>query len=59
MWAYAVACFSGLLFAAVLSLLVEKGDDHPGRRFTWWAVMQRPVPVHASPAGDVALRSQE
>jgi hypothetical protein len=45
MWAYAVACVSGLMFAAILSLVVEKGGDHPGRRFTWWAVMQRPVPT--------------
>src|SRR5205085_8048406 len=28
MWAYAVACLSGLVFAAVLSLLFEKGGDH-------------------------------
>jgi solute:Na+ symporter, SSS family len=44
MWAYTVACLSGLLLAVILSLVIEKGGDHPGRRFTWWAVMQRPVP---------------
>jgi SSS family solute:Na+ symporter len=44
MWAYAVSCLSGIVFAVILSLLFEKGGDHPGRRFTWWAVMQRPVP---------------
>jgi len=48
MWSYAVACLSGLFFGAVLSLLVEKGDDHPGRQFTWWAVMQRPLPQPTS-----------
>ena len=31
MWAYAVACLSGLLFAVILSLLVEKGGPHPGQ----------------------------
>lgn len=45
MWAYAVACLSGVLFAVILSLVIEKGGDHPGRRFTWWAVMQRPAPT--------------
>jgi solute:Na+ symporter, SSS family len=45
MWSYAVACLSGLVFGAVLSLLFEKGGDHPGRRYTWWAVMQRPLPL--------------
>jgi Na+/proline symporter len=44
-WAYAVSCVAGIIFAAILSLLFEKGGDHPGRRFTWWAVMQRPVPT--------------
>src|SRR5439155_12351249 len=44
MWSYAVACVSGLFFGVVLSLLAEKGTDHPGRRYTWWAIMQRPLP---------------
>jgi SSS family transporter len=44
MWSYAVACLSGLVFAVVLSLLIDKGGEHPGRRFTWWSVMQRPLP---------------
>jgi solute:Na+ symporter, SSS family len=57
MWAYAVACVSGLLFAVVLSLLIEKGGDHPGRRFTWWAVMQRPVPTPHGSAGAVPSQS--
>jgi Na+/proline symporter len=45
MWAYGVACVSGLALAVVLSLLIENGGDHPGRRYTWWAVMQRQVPA--------------
>jgi solute:Na+ symporter, SSS family len=44
MWSYAVACLSGVFFGVVLSLVVEKGGDHPGRQFTWWSVMQRPLP---------------
>lgn len=44
MWSYGVACLSGVFFAVVLSLLFEKGGDHPGRQYTWWAVMQRPLP---------------
>jgi hypothetical protein len=32
------------VFAALLSLAIDRGDDHPGRRFTWWEVMKRPVP---------------
>jgi SSS family solute:Na+ symporter len=44
MWAYGVACVSGVVFAAVLSLTVDSGDDHPGRAYTWWSVMRRPLP---------------
>jgi len=44
MWSYAVACLSGLFFGLVFSLVFETGGDHPGRDFTWWAVMQRPLP---------------
>jgi solute:Na+ symporter, SSS family len=45
MWSYAVACLSGLVFAIILSLLFEHGGDHPGRRYTWFAIMQRPLPT--------------
>jgi SSS family solute:Na+ symporter len=45
MWAYAVACVSGVVFAAGLSLLVDGSDDHPGRDYTWWSVMRRPLPA--------------
>jgi SSS family solute:Na+ symporter len=44
MWSYGVACVSGLVFAVILSLLFEKGGEHPGLQFTWWAVMRRPLP---------------
>lgn len=42
--AIAVPCTFGFVFAALLSLVLDRGDDHPGRRFTWWEVMKRPVP---------------
>jgi solute:Na+ symporter, SSS family len=44
MWSYAVACVSGLVFGVILSLLFDRGGDHPGRQYTWWAVMKRPLP---------------
>jgi solute:Na+ symporter, SSS family len=47
-WAYGVACVSGLVFAVGLSLLVEDGKNHPGLRYTWWAVMQRPLAPDAA-----------
>lgn len=45
MWSYGVACVSGLFFAVVFSLLFESGGDHPGRQYTWWAIMKRPLPA--------------
>jgi SSS family solute:Na+ symporter len=45
--AIAVPCTFGFLFAAALSLVLDAGGDHPGRRFTWWSVMQRPLPKPA------------
>lgn len=39
MLAVAVPCLTGVLSAAVFSLL-EPGGDHRGRHFTWWATMQ-------------------
>ena len=44
MWAYAVACLSGLAFAVILSVLFEKGGPHPGQDYTWYAIMKRPLP---------------
>jgi len=49
MWSYGVACLSGLIFAVILSWLFDNGDDHPGMRYTWWSIMQRPLPEHAIP----------
>jgi hypothetical protein len=43
--AIAVPCTFGFVFAALLSLVLDRGGDHPGRRFTWWEVMKRPVPA--------------
>lgn len=45
MWSYGVACVSGLVFGVVLSLVFDRGEDHPGRQYTWWAVMKRPLPA--------------
>jgi SSS family solute:Na+ symporter len=42
--AIAIPCTFGFALAAVLSMILDSDSDHPGRRFTWWAVMQRPVP---------------
>jgi SSS family solute:Na+ symporter len=37
-----VPCLCGVTSGFVLSLILDNGGDHPGRRFTWWAVMRRP-----------------
>lgn len=42
--AIAAPCVTALVTAAVLSVLVERRGHHPGRDFTWYAVMKRPVP---------------
>jgi solute:Na+ symporter, SSS family len=44
MGAIALPCLVALGLAVIFSIVFETGGDHPGRRFTWWAVMQRPVP---------------
>jgi SSS family solute:Na+ symporter len=46
MLAIAVPCCSGFLLAGLLSLVVDGGGDHPGRQYTWRAVMRRP-PIDA------------
>ncbi len=46
--AIAVPCTGAFATAAVLSLLVDRGGDHPGRAFTWFAVMKRPAPPPTS-----------
>jgi SSS family solute:Na+ symporter len=46
--AIAVPCTFGFVFSAILSTVLESGEDHHGRRFTWWAVMKRPLPKEGS-----------
>jgi len=43
-WAIAVPCLFTVGLAVILSYVVETGDNHHGHRFTWYAVMRRPVP---------------
>lgn len=38
--AIAMPCLASLLISNLLSLIVDDGGDHPGRRYTWWAVVQ-------------------
>src|SRR5262245_49937898 len=45
MWAYAVACVSGVVFAMILSLLFETGQPHSGQDYTWYSIMRRPLPA--------------
>lgn len=52
--AVAVPCVFGLMTAAIFSFVCESGGDHPGRRFTWWAIMKRPLLDAQRPAGVVA-----
>jgi SSS family solute:Na+ symporter len=44
MWAIAVPCIVAFSLAALLSLILDRGGDHPGRQFTWWAVTRRLAP---------------
>src|SRR6185312_1656466 len=41
--AIAVPYLSGFLLAVVLSFLVERPGPHPGRDYTWRAVLRRPL----------------
>ena len=34
---------SGFVLAMLLSLVLDSGEDHPGRAFTWRAVTRRPI----------------
>lgn len=43
MLAIAVPCTLGFVLAAILSLLFDRNQPHPGRAYTWWAVMSRPT----------------
>jgi SSS family solute:Na+ symporter len=55
--AIAVPCTFGVAFAALLSLALDNGGDHHGRRFTWWAVMQRPLPADQTKSPTLDSRS--
>lgn len=43
-WAIAFPCLFAIALAGLLSLVLDSGGEHSGRRFTWWEVMKRPVP---------------
>jgi Na+/proline symporter len=43
MLAIAVPCVTGVFLGWLLSLFEPRGD-HPGRQYTWWATMKRPLP---------------
>lgn len=43
-WAVPVPCCAGILLAFLFSLVLDAGGDHPGRAYTWRAVMRRPLP---------------
>ena len=38
----ALPCLSSLAIAGICGLLFD-GGDHPGRQYSWWAVMRRPA----------------
>jgi SSS family solute:Na+ symporter len=40
----AIPYLGAIVLAALLSVLVERGSDHPGRAYTWYAVTRRPLP---------------
>jgi solute:Na+ symporter, SSS family len=40
--AIAVPCMTTITLSAVLSLLVESGQPHPGLDYTWWSILRRP-----------------
>lgn len=57
--ATAVPCLTGLAAAGALSFVVEKGGDHPGRAYTWLAVMRRPLDIVQHPQGQPLQASAE
>jgi SSS family solute:Na+ symporter len=44
-WGIALPCVVGFASAALLSLLVDRNADHPGRAYSWREVMKRPAPT--------------
>jgi len=43
--AIALPCTTTFVSSALLSCFVETGREHPGLRYTWWAVVQEPPPA--------------
>ncbi len=43
-WSTPLPCTIGFVTAWILSYVLDDGADHPGRAYTWRAVMKRPVP---------------
>lgn len=44
-WAIPAPCIVAFLLAAVGAQLMDPPGDHPGRQYTWTAVMRRPLPT--------------
>jgi SSS family solute:Na+ symporter len=56
-WAIAIPCLFTLSMAAILSFMVDSQENPRGQRFSWYAVMRRPVP--ASHAAETASQVVE
>lgn len=48
--AISLPCVITVSLGAVLGLLIERGGEHSGSQWTWYAVMRRPVPQATEPA---------
>ncbi|MCE9606463.1 MAG: sodium/solute symporter [Planctomycetia bacterium] len=44
MWSIFVPCSVGFFTSAILSRIVDKNEDHPGRAYSWQEIMKRPPP---------------
>lgn len=51
--AIAVPCLTSVAIAAILGRVVEKGDDFPGRAYTWRSIMRRPADESSAQSQDV------
>ncbi|MBL9085385.1 MAG: hypothetical protein JNK76_26510 [Planctomycetales bacterium] len=47
-WATAMPCIFGFVTAWGLSHLLDDAGDHPGRAYSWSAVMKRPAPAETA-----------
>ncbi len=56
-WAIAIPCLFTLCMAVILAFTVDSAENHRGQRFSWYAVMRRPVP--ASHAVEIASHAVE